>query len=154
MSPNGQNKDIKVGDTFTVFNPYGQGILANVTYEGSEIDPPTNGEPEGHALGVHVVVDMTNSETPNLVSDSFEISEELPGGMTATEPADSKLVGYGFTDGRPKITEVKQGQKQDGWLLLDVKEPSGTLLWPLNPGTARLPYPAGHASSASPAATS
>lgn len=143
-SPAAQNKTVKIGDTFTVMSVYGHGERAKVTLLGMEINPeiPTySPQPTSYPLGLHVLIDMTQAALPNTVADSFDIREELPGGLTATEPADSKLLGKVFADNRPKIREVLRGQKQEGWLLLEVDNPKGTLLWPLNPGTARIAYP-------------
>ncbi|PXW34058.1 UNVERIFIED_CONTAM: hypothetical protein DES50_102683 [Williamsia faeni] len=145
VTPAQQTKEVKVGDTFTVWNKATQGSTAVVTLQGVEVDPPTSwtsaSKQPPHSVGLHVLIDMTSSSAPNIVSGSFGISEELPGGLTATTPADQKANGGSFTDGRPKIIEVKKGQKQDGWLLLAVDQPAATLLWPTYPGTVRIAYP-------------
>lgn len=134
---------VKPGDTFTDWNPYGQGARALVTLHAVELDPPVwraSDVTVPHFLGVEVTIDLSTSPGPGIVADSFDIREAQPGGMVATSEAD-KYVTAGFSDGRSEIVEVKRGTKQRGWLLLTVQQPSGVLVWDTSGIPATITYP-------------
>ncbi len=59
---------------------------------------------------------------------SLSIKEQLPGGLVATELAQSNEASD-CLKGRPQLETVSAGTKERGWILLAVANPEGALEW-------------------------
>ncbi|WP_188586509.1 hypothetical protein [Gordonia jinhuaensis] len=147
---------VAVGDAFTVWSA---GEVrrpeSRVTVLEFDVDPKLGSivakAPDGDEsdigripLGVRVRVDNVDPAGVAMPASGFGIRERIPDGTPAggwsVEPVDDRLADTAFADGRRKLTTVDAGTSQEGWLLLDVSAPVGSLVWPTNPGAAVVEY--------------
>lgn len=138
-------QQIRPGDTFTIWEAGSQAIDADWTLLGVDAHPSVRdvcGTPElTHPVALHLLVDATRTSTGSTSTTPTwaDIREDLPGGTVATKTAVASC--NSFNDGRAELLSVNKGTKQEGWLILDVTKPEGSLRVETNGRPATIAYP-------------
>lgn len=122
---------LHVGDKFTVWDRDNPGSkYFDITLEDVKYQPVTRdecGQPTpAKVVGLHLLVDATDAR--GQILNQLRYKERYANGNTST--GDISLSGCTLmADGSDLVESVDAGQKQDGWVLLEVRESPGIVIF-------------------------